>query len=140
VSEADLRHRRRAYAEELRVAAPVRRNPAVVEAFATVAREQFSGRGPWRIIPPEATNAAYMTADADPHWLYHNVLVGIDETRDLNSGEPTLWARLFDQLDLRLGDHVMQIGAEPGIILRCWRRLWTPRPGHRGRVRCRASR
>jgi protein-L-isoaspartate(D-aspartate) O-methyltransferase len=127
MSEVDLCHLRRGFAEELRVSAPVRTNSAVVEAFATVAREQFFGPGPWRIVPPEAINAAYMTADADPHWLYHNVLVGIDETRDLNSGEPTLWARLFDQLDLRLGDRVMQVGA--GIILRCWRRLLDEKAG-----------
>jgi protein-L-isoaspartate(D-aspartate) O-methyltransferase len=110
----DLAQLRRFYAEELRAAAPVRRNESVVEAFATVPRERFLGPGPWRIIPSKWMDAAYMTADADPARLYHDVVVAIDETRNLNNGEPALWARLFDRLDLRSGERVMQVGAGTG--------------------------
>src|ERR1700757_2799568 len=110
----DLAQLRRFYAEELRAAAPVRRNESVVEAFATVPRERFLGPGPWRIIPTKWMDAAYVTADADPARLYHDVVVAIDETRNLNNGEPGLWARLFDQLDLRPGERVMQVGAGTG--------------------------
>jgi protein-L-isoaspartate(D-aspartate) O-methyltransferase len=112
--EIELSHIRRFYAEELRAAAPVRRNEAVVEAFATVPRERFLGPGPWRIVPPKFMNAAYLTPDGDPRWVYHDVLVAIDETRGINNGEPALWARLFDQIDLKPGDRVMQVGAGTG--------------------------
>lgn len=44
-----LKALRRAYAEELRIAGPVRNNPKVIEAFATVPRENFLPPGPWTI-------------------------------------------------------------------------------------------
>ncbi len=110
--DVDLDTFRHCYAEELRCTAPVLRNDAVVRAFAAVPREHFLPTGPWRIIPP--WREAYTTPDADPRWLYHNVLVAIDETRDLNNGEPRFWAYLLDQLDLRLGDTVFHVGAGTG--------------------------
>jgi protein-L-isoaspartate(D-aspartate) O-methyltransferase len=110
----DLPALRRWFAEELRAAAPVRRNESVVAAFAAVPRERFLGPGPWRILPPKSLDAAYTTPDADPHWLYHDVLVVIDPSRDINNGEPALWARLFDRLDLRPGERVLQVGAGTG--------------------------
>jgi protein-L-isoaspartate(D-aspartate) O-methyltransferase len=114
MNDPDLTQLRRFYAEELRAAAPVRHNASVVEAFATVPRERFLGPGPWRIIPPKRMDAAYVTDDADPAHLYHDVLVAIDETRSLNNGEPALWARLFDQLEIRPGERIMQVGAGTG--------------------------
>jgi protein-L-isoaspartate(D-aspartate) O-methyltransferase len=110
----DLVQARRFFAEELRAAAPVRRNDSVVEAFATVPRERFLGPGPWRIIPPKWMGAAYETPDSDPRRVYHDVLVAIDPARSLNNGEPGLWARLFDQLNLRPGERIMQVGAGTG--------------------------
>jgi protein-L-isoaspartate(D-aspartate) O-methyltransferase len=41
-------------------------------------------------------------------------LVAIDETRRLNNGQPSLWAQLFDVLDLAAGDHVIHVGAGQG--------------------------
>src|SRR5215467_451568 len=112
--DRELVQLRRFYAEELRATAPVLCNDSVVEAFASVPRERFLGLGPWRIIPPMYMDSIYITPDADPRRLYHDVLVTIDETRDLNNGQPALWARLFDQLDLRPGERIMQVGAGTG--------------------------
>ena len=52
---------------------------------------------PWKVRSARAQNgfAARLTPDADPRWLYHAVLVVLDEARGINIGEPTLWARLL---------------------------------------------
>jgi protein-L-isoaspartate(D-aspartate) O-methyltransferase len=44
----------------------------------------------------------------------HDVLVAIDETRRLNNGQPSLWARLYDQLNLAPGEHAVHIGGGAG--------------------------
>ena len=56
----------------------------------------------------------WSTEDADPKRLYHDVLVAIDENRRLNNGQPSLWARLYDELDLDAGDDVIHVGAGTG--------------------------
>jgi protein-L-isoaspartate(D-aspartate) O-methyltransferase len=104
---------RHGYAEELRCTAPIR-NAAVVNAFATVPREQFLGPGPWRILSPMSLATYWTTENADPRHVYHDVLVAIDETRRLNNGQPSLWACLYDRLDLRPGAHVVHVGAGTG--------------------------
>jgi protein-L-isoaspartate(D-aspartate) O-methyltransferase len=104
---------RRRYAEELRFTAKVG-SRAVIDAFATVPREQFFGPGPWRIVSPMAIAEYWTTEDADPRHLYHDVLIAIDEERRLNNGQPSLWARLYDQLHLTRGDHVVHVGAGVG--------------------------
>jgi protein-L-isoaspartate(D-aspartate) O-methyltransferase len=75
------------YAEELRFTAHVR-SWAVVDAFATVPRERFVGPGPWRILSQWDFGAYWTTADADPRHVYHDVLIALDETRRLNTGNP----------------------------------------------------
>jgi protein-L-isoaspartate(D-aspartate) O-methyltransferase len=102
---------RQAYAERLRRLGPVR-SERVVQAFATVPRERFVGGGPWRIIPPGRTGR--MTPDSDPCHLYDNVLVSLDADRNINNGEPRLWAALFDQLDIRAGAAVAHVGSGTG--------------------------
>jgi protein-L-isoaspartate(D-aspartate) O-methyltransferase len=42
------------------------------------------------------------------------VLIAIDEGRRLNNGQPSLWARMYDQLELSRGDHVVHVGAGTG--------------------------
>jgi protein-L-isoaspartate(D-aspartate) O-methyltransferase len=109
-----LLQQRHAYAEELRAVAPIRTNEAIVSAFANVPREQFAGPGPWLLHPPFASGHSYRTTDDDPKRLYHNVLVSIDDHRDLNIGQPSLWARIFDCLALSPGKRVLQVGAGTG--------------------------
>jgi len=122
MDDIDLTQARRFFAEELRAAAPIRRNESVVEAFATVPRERFLGPGPWRIIPPKWMAAAYETPDSDPRRVYHDVLVAIDPARSLNNGEPGLWARLFDQLDCGPASESCSSGLVPDTTARCWPR------------------
>jgi protein-L-isoaspartate(D-aspartate) O-methyltransferase len=101
------------YAEGLRFAAAVK-SRAVIAAFAAVPREDFVGPGPWRILSPMAMAAYWTTEDADPRHLYHDVLIAIDEERRLNNGQPSLWARMYDQLELSRGGHVVHVGAGTG--------------------------
>ena len=108
-----LEDARRWYADDLRAVAPVRR-PEVVEAFAAVPRERFLGPGPWRVhrhgAPP------HTSATDDPRELYHDVLVAIDEGRDLNNGAPSHWARVLDHLGIAPGETVLQVGAGTGYF------------------------
>jgi protein-L-isoaspartate(D-aspartate) O-methyltransferase len=84
----------------------------VIDAFAAVPRERFAGAGPWRIL--HVADGYWTTPDADPRRLYHNVLIALDEERRLNIGEPLLWARHFDRIALKDGEHVLQIGTGSG--------------------------
>ena len=102
---------RRHFAEELRVVSHIGSEP-VVEAFAAVPRERFAGPGPWRVL--HDGDGYWTTPDAEPHWLYHNVLVALDEKRRLNIGGPSLWAFHFDRIGVRQGDRVLQLGAGSG--------------------------
>lgn len=104
---------RRWFAEELRHTAHVR-SASVVEAFATVPREHFAGPGPWRILSPMHLAEYWTTEDADPRHLYHDVLIAIDEARGLNNGQPSLWAFLYDQLNLAPGANVVHVGVGTG--------------------------
>jgi protein-L-isoaspartate(D-aspartate) O-methyltransferase len=107
-----LEQARRHFAEELQVVCHVSSH-ALVEAFAMVPRERFAGPGPWRILH-EGGDGYWSTSDAGPHWLYHNVLVALDEKRRLNIGQPSLWAFHFDRIDVRRDERVLQIGAGSG--------------------------
>jgi protein-L-isoaspartate(D-aspartate) O-methyltransferase len=101
------------YAEDLRCRAPLLRHPHLIDAFAAVPREHFVGPGPWRIIAAPYEEP-FLTPDDDPRWIYHDVLVSIDATRNLNNGMPSFWARNLSQLDLAPGERVLQIGAGTG--------------------------
>jgi protein-L-isoaspartate(D-aspartate) O-methyltransferase len=102
------------FAEDLRLQAPIRRNIAIVEAFAAVARERFLGPGPWRILSDRRLDDYFHTPNDDPRWIYHDVLVAIDHTRGLNNGLPSFWASNLDHLDLKRDQRVMQVGAGTG--------------------------
>jgi protein-L-isoaspartate(D-aspartate) O-methyltransferase len=87
-------------------------SPRLLRAFSVIPRERFLDAGPWRlrnIVP-----AYWSTLDADPVHLYNDVLVAIDEDRGLDNGLPSLWARMFDLLDIRENDRVVQIGCGTG--------------------------
>jgi protein-L-isoaspartate(D-aspartate) O-methyltransferase len=118
---------RKTYAEELRIAGPVRRNPQVIEAFATVPRERFLPPGPWKLHG----TVSWRTRDASPAWVYHNVLLSLDERKGINNGSPSFWAYLLDQLDLKAGERVLQVGAGTGYYTAILARL----VGESGHVR-----
>ena len=104
---------RRAYAEELRFTTRMR-SPALLAAFATVARERFVGPGPWRIKSPWGLNEYWTTGDVDPRCLYHDVLIALDEAHGVNNGQPSLWAFLFDRLGVTAGEHLLHLGCGTG--------------------------
>ena len=103
---------RRWYAEDLRCRAPVLRNLQLIDAFAAVPRERFVGPGPWRIRPEPYE--PFLTPDDDPRWLYHDVLVTIDASRNLNNGLPSFWARNLEHLNVARDERVLQVGAGTG--------------------------
>jgi len=102
------------YAQDLGLRAPIRRNPAIIDAFARVPRERFLGPGPWRLLPDTRPDLPFTTPDDNPAWLCHDVLVTIDVARGLNNGMPSFWAKNFDHLDLGPGQRVLQVGAGTG--------------------------
>jgi protein-L-isoaspartate(D-aspartate) O-methyltransferase len=104
---------RELYAEELHFTAHIM-SRAVFDAFATVPREAFVGPGPWRIKSPMRIGEYWTTADANPRHVYHDALIALDETRGINNGQPSLWAKLFDDLNLCRGAAVVHIGAGTG--------------------------
>jgi protein-L-isoaspartate(D-aspartate) O-methyltransferase len=112
VTENGVATARNWFAEVMWRATPA--SSAVVRAFATVPREHFAGPGPWRLLSPWYLQDYWTTEDADPRHLYHDVLIAIDEARRLNNGQPSLWAFLYDQLDLSVGEHVVHVGIGAG--------------------------
>lgn len=110
----NLALQRRWYADELRWNAALK-SERLVEAFATVPREAFLGRGPWRLLSGTQAGLGYTrTNDADPRHLSHNVLVAIDPGRWLNNGHPSFLAWLIEQLELKDGQSVCHVGAGTG--------------------------
>ena len=104
---------RRSYAEELRFTAHIR-SPAVVTAFAAVPRERFVGAGPWRVRSSMDMAEYWTTEDGDPRAVYHDVLIALDEKRQINNGQPSLWAFLLDQLDVAAGEQALHLGCGTG--------------------------
>jgi protein-L-isoaspartate(D-aspartate) O-methyltransferase len=72
----------------------------------------------------------WTTEDADPRHVYHDVLIALDETRGINNGQPALWAKLYDRLDLGPGAHVVHVGAGTGY----YSAILAEMVGRRGRV------
>lgn len=116
--------RRRFFAEELEAVCKLR-SPHLVDAFATVPREQFLGPGPWMVLAespymPGAVSSTtpgltlQATPDADPGRIYHNIAVAIDPARQLFNGQPGTLAVWLDMLDLAPGSRVLHVGSGLG--------------------------
>ncbi|WP_187298138.1 protein-L-isoaspartate O-methyltransferase family protein [Jannaschia donghaensis] len=87
-----------------------------LQAFKMIPRETFAGPGPWKVRSALAQNgfAIRHTPDNDPRWLYHSVLIVLDEEKGINIGEPSLWARLLTRADIQPGARILQVGAGVG--------------------------
>ena len=112
----DLDLRRRFFAEELEAVAKLR-TPALVDAFATVARERFLPPGPWTVLSDSGESfmmgtgvRTRTTPDADPARVYHNIAVAIDPERQLFNGQPGTLGVWIDTLDLAPGARVLHVG------------------------------
>ena len=56
----------------------------------------------------------WTTEDGDRRAVYHDVLIALDEKRQINNGQPSLWAFLLDQLDVAAGEQVLHLGCGTG--------------------------
>ncbi len=108
-----LEESRREFAEKIRAIAGLR-SAGLVQALASVPREEFVGPGPWLLTSPALGGRYQRTPDDDPRRLYDNVLVALDPDRNLNNGEPAALARWLDALDLSPGDRMLHIGCGVG--------------------------
>ncbi|HEY3638338.1 MAG TPA: methyltransferase domain-containing protein [Rhizomicrobium sp.] len=105
------------FAEDLRVAAGIK-SSEVISAFARVPRENYIGPSPWRlgmrVSGVGAKPYSYQTFEGDPRALYHDVIVALDEEKEVNNGQPSLWAKMFDEIDLRPGETILHLGCGTG--------------------------
>jgi protein-L-isoaspartate(D-aspartate) O-methyltransferase len=102
---------RRAYARQITAALKVD-DERVAEAFAQVPREDFLGLGPWPVF--RMRKAYVPTPTADPVYLYTDDIVGIDPSRHINNGQPSIHALLLSNAAPRDGEHVVHVGAGTG--------------------------
>jgi protein-L-isoaspartate(D-aspartate) O-methyltransferase len=108
------------YAQEVKFAANLM-TPGLVEAYARVPREKFLGPGPWQIGSAEGRamsvagmlQLSYVTVD-DARDVYHNVVVGLDRSKDINNGQPSALGRWIDALELKAGERVYHLGCGVG--------------------------
>lgn len=108
------------YAQEVRFATNLT-TPGLLEAYARVPREKFLGPPPWYIGSAESRalsavgigQMSYVAVE-DPRDLYHNVVVSLDRSKDINNGQPGSLARWIDSLELKPGDRAFHLGCGVG--------------------------
>jgi len=114
MTAAALDGTRRVFAEEVRAVAHLE-SAALVDAFARVPREHFLGPGPWQIGIPDDQDRKYRaTPDDDPRHIYHDVLVALDPSRELNNGMPSALARWIEATAIEPGEAVLHVGCGVG--------------------------
>lgn len=106
---------RQQYAEEIGKNAKVR-STALLQAFAKVPREEFVGKGPWKVLSRPATGYSQpqVTEVTDPAELYRDVAVLLDPLRNLTNGNPGTLAPWLDVLNLSEGKSVFHLGCGTG--------------------------
>jgi protein-L-isoaspartate(D-aspartate) O-methyltransferase len=83
----------------------------LIAAFSQIPREDFLEDGPWWVC----AGAGYLrTPDADPRWLYQDVLVGLDPQNRINNGQPSMHAQCLAAAAPREADSVIHVGAGTG--------------------------
>jgi protein-L-isoaspartate(D-aspartate) O-methyltransferase len=117
---------RAAYAKQMLASVGIS-DGSVETAFATVERERYLGPGPWPIL---RASGYVPSPDADPVYLYDDILVGIVPERGLNNGMPSYHAPLIARAALKAGEHVVHVGAGVGYYTAIMAHL----AGHAGKV------
>lgn len=108
-----LEQARARFAREIQTQGHIR-SAALIEGLARAPREVFMGPGPWKILSATAPLGYQITPDDDPRHLYQNVLVALDERRQLNNGEPMALLLFLDTLDLAPGERLLHVGCGVG--------------------------
>jgi protein-L-isoaspartate(D-aspartate) O-methyltransferase len=99
------------------------RSEALRRAFAEVPREDFLPPGPWLF----AGGSGYQsTPDADVEHVYRDAAISIDPARLLNNGQPSLMARILDDLEVRPGETVLHLGCASGYYSALLGRMVAP--------------
>ena len=110
MTSEDLQQARTRFAQEIQQQGHIK-SAGLIEGLATVARENFVGPGPWKIV---RAGAYQLTPDDNPRHLYDDVLVALDERRMLNNGQPSALLLFLDSLNLSAGDRFLHIGCGVG--------------------------
>jgi protein-L-isoaspartate(D-aspartate) O-methyltransferase len=106
-----LKIAREAYAAQMLAKMEIADDERLKQAFATVPRESFLDPPPWHI----PTGRGYRPMPStDPIVLYQDVLVALQEERQVNNGSPSLHALGLHRLAPQPGDRVCHIGAGSG--------------------------
>jgi protein-L-isoaspartate(D-aspartate) O-methyltransferase len=113
MTHADVARVRRDFANRIAVLAHVK-SSELVEALASVPRQDFVGPGPWQVMRPPFTSGYVQTPDADPTHLYDTVAVALDACRYLNNGEPSGLTAWLDALGIGRGIRFLHIGCGVG--------------------------
>ncbi|HSW04355.1 protein-L-isoaspartate O-methyltransferase family protein [Aquabacterium sp.] len=102
-------HRERYARLIVRSAGPSSRR--LIEAFASIPREQFLGPAPWPVLNGSGHGPRWTE---DPRELYQDVLVGIALERGINNGQPSLHGSCLEACAPAHGDTALHIGAGTG--------------------------
>jgi protein-L-isoaspartate(D-aspartate) O-methyltransferase len=86
--------------------------PRIEEAFRAVKRELFAGPTPWWLTL--GGHGYVESPDADPAFLYQNLLLALDRERGINIGMPAAHAYWLGSCEPKQGETVVQIGAGSG--------------------------
>jgi protein-L-isoaspartate(D-aspartate) O-methyltransferase len=93
------------------------------EAFASIPRERFLGKGPWRV----STLIGYIeTPSDDPAFLYQDITVALENQGYINNGQPTLHALCLASLNIQEGETIIHIGAGTGYYTAVLAKLTGP--------------
>jgi protein-L-isoaspartate(D-aspartate) O-methyltransferase len=98
-------------------------DPRLIDAFRSVAREDYVGPGPWMLI---AGGSRVPAESNDPRVLYQDVLVALAADRGINNGQPSLHARCLAACAPRSGETVLHVGAGTGYYTAILARLVAP--------------
>lgn len=106
-----LEQRRESYARLVAANAGVSAfHQRVINAFATIPREQFLGPPPWQVF----TGMGHVETSSDPAVLYQDALVSLKFEAHLNNGQPSLHMASMAALDIKEGEIVVHVGAGTG--------------------------
>ena len=104
---------RRFYAEEIRAVASLTQ-VRLVDAFARVPREKFLGPAPWQVAGELYMQRGNQREVNDPRDVYHNVVVALKRSQNLNNGQPSALASWISALRLAEGHRVFHVGCGTG--------------------------